>query len=342
MANICGLCATDAKVDVIKCYGMCGKLFHLTCLSSDQKQSLLKKALLPYLNNISGLHWYCDNCVPHTLNGLVKSFADCVIGIGEIKAMLLTSNSSSTQTPPLGDEPQIASEPSSSAQMSTNQTVPGESSASNDEQSEAINEDEFAAPPVNSEIADEPMDTLPAQVTVDDRNDEGNGNVGADLRFNPFSVKRRRFGQPVQRTAKRQRQRAPSTRMFVDQIRCTKLMKRGRGPHAYTFISFKLTVPSKFFSRVTNPSIWPEGVTANEYVRKQSTSLAQHTKVPNSHAKNGQQLGALVHRRNSLPAHHQPSHSQSSCAHQPRSVQARLHPCQWISAPQPNRVSCHC
>lgn len=36
----------------------------------------------------NNLYWYCDNCIPHTMNGLVRSFLDCADLLDELRTIL--------------------------------------------------------------------------------------------------------------------------------------------------------------------------------------------------------------------------------------------------------------
>lgn len=56
--------------DNIECYGFCGKSFHLNCLSKANKN--YKKSVLNYLSLIPNFQWYCNECIPHTINGAFK------------------------------------------------------------------------------------------------------------------------------------------------------------------------------------------------------------------------------------------------------------------------------
>lgn len=83
----CGLCLSDVRdMDSITCYGLCGRTFHLTCLANENNN--YKKAVVEYLRKIQNLQWYCDNCIPHTINGLVSTFKECASYLNEFKRLL--------------------------------------------------------------------------------------------------------------------------------------------------------------------------------------------------------------------------------------------------------------
>lgn len=81
----CSICLLDIakNTESIQCYGWCGRTFHLTCLTSDNEH--YKKPIIGYLNNIHNLHWYCDNCHIHSMDGISKTLKECVSSIIELK-----------------------------------------------------------------------------------------------------------------------------------------------------------------------------------------------------------------------------------------------------------------
>lgn len=78
MANTCDICTDQLSgTSVMKCYGICGRSFHIPCLaSSGEGNAQYKNALSTYLSKIPNLHWYCENCHPLSLNRIVTSFVD--------------------------------------------------------------------------------------------------------------------------------------------------------------------------------------------------------------------------------------------------------------------------
>lgn len=121
-----------------------------------------------------------------------------------------------------------------------------------------------------------------------------------------------------------------STRLFAEEVVCAKLVRRGRFLSMYTFVSFKLTVPSKYFSRVVNASLWPKGVVAKEFVEpsehRANRSLTSNKENRGTQPKNKDRasrygrntLNALVQRQQQRPNQQQHQHrsqSQVCCNH---------------------------
>lgn len=83
----CSLCAEDiGTTEIIKCSGICGGKFHYSCLSKENKN--YKKTMVELLNKIDNLQWYCDSCIPHSLNTVVSKFTVGANYFDEIKSLL--------------------------------------------------------------------------------------------------------------------------------------------------------------------------------------------------------------------------------------------------------------
>ena len=86
-----------------------------------------------------------------------------------------------------------------------------------------------------------------------------------------------------------------NTRHFADNIKCSKLVQQFRDPFSYNFVSFKLTVPAKYYDRMVSSSVWPKQITAKEFQPKYQFNLS---KPSTSHSKNlvrQSTLGSLVY-----------------------------------------------
>lgn len=68
------------KDNRIECYGFCGKKFHFSCISKTNKA--YKKHVMTLLIEIPNFQWYCDDCIPHTINGtyngILQNINSCV------------------------------------------------------------------------------------------------------------------------------------------------------------------------------------------------------------------------------------------------------------------------
>ena len=73
----CSKCSEPtANLDTIQCYGFCGRTFHFTCISQDNSD--YKKSIIGYLQKIANLQWYCNDCVPFTINGLFNGILGAI------------------------------------------------------------------------------------------------------------------------------------------------------------------------------------------------------------------------------------------------------------------------
>lgn len=89
-ADVCVYCAestNDGKKDVLTCYGLCGKSFHVLCLAtenSNYKPSLVNN----YLKKIDNLHWYCHTCTTFSAKGIAAALIESVKLLCDIKSTL--------------------------------------------------------------------------------------------------------------------------------------------------------------------------------------------------------------------------------------------------------------
>lgn len=72
----CSKCVLEitARDSSLKCRGVCGNHLHFECLSSANKA--YKKSLIAALNGIPNLLWFCDDCLPNTINALSSRGSD--------------------------------------------------------------------------------------------------------------------------------------------------------------------------------------------------------------------------------------------------------------------------
>lgn len=78
----CAVCSDKLQLteNRIECYGFCGKKFHFSCISKSNKA--YKKHVMTLLIEIANFQWYCDDCIPYTINGtysgILKNINSCV------------------------------------------------------------------------------------------------------------------------------------------------------------------------------------------------------------------------------------------------------------------------
>lgn len=74
-------------------------------------------------------------------------------------------------------------------------------------------------------------------------------------------------------------------RIFSDKINCKKLISDKKNVNNLSFVSFKLTVLSEYFTVLTEPSIWPSGITAVEFKEKKQQQQQPEHKQKQIHSK---------------------------------------------------------
>lgn len=67
MANCAEKENLSINTDRIECYGFCGKKFHFSCIAESNKS--YKKKILSFSIEIPNFQWYCNDCIPFTING---------------------------------------------------------------------------------------------------------------------------------------------------------------------------------------------------------------------------------------------------------------------------------
>lgn len=129
------------------CYGFCGKKFHFDCVA--KRDNSYKKAIIDYLTKIPNLQWFCDDCIPLTINGVhssiltkIQKCSDDINMLAQIKITQLTNatqqaqqstsvNVSDLHAPTVSQTAEASLHGTQSAPASQNQTVPLSSQASN-------------------------------------------------------------------------------------------------------------------------------------------------------------------------------------------------------------------
>lgn len=84
---------------MLNCNGSCGKIFHISCLCT--KNAQYKNQLLPYINKIPNLRWFCDSCLLLPYDSQTLITAELTNRLTDTKTFvdhLLTKLNSSTLT----------------------------------------------------------------------------------------------------------------------------------------------------------------------------------------------------------------------------------------------------
>lgn len=64
-----------------------------------------------------------------------------------------------------------------------------------------------------------------------------------------------------------------SLNVVIDKIEIIKLLKKDVSIDNLTFVSFGIKVPKRYVTFLTHPSVWPEGITATDFVEKPSANF---------------------------------------------------------------------
>lgn len=312
MASICDICndRVGDSLDGIKCYGLCRRTFHFTCISKSNPH--YKKALLSTLSQIPNLKWFCNDCIVNSLiiantafHPITQSLSNCVTQITSLM-------SSAVSLKPV--------EPKSTPDLDT--LTPGDQAQSQiDQQRDAMNQT---------------MNTLENQNILDDNSDfrmeteDGSTGSGSLSSFVTVRGKKRKFSDVTLSPSKRQntgetspldslvfhpnvnasgssnsnQDSASSDRLiyispfepqtkcehiinhlkrhsFFDKIvnktSCSRLVPENTS-RKLTFVSFRLQVPNDYFHIFMDPKIWPANTTIKEFVKMTKPERPQISK----------------------------------------------------------------
>lgn len=289
--SVCGSCALniDSSIEVIHCYGMCGRNYHLSCLAIEN--NAYKKAVIEYLDKISNLHWYCNECKLIT-NGLICSVKDCVRVLGDTKSV--NSGGSSTSTTSTGANLQENVQEMREASGALSQTVAdvivtpvdykrklevadfvncqprkrlivAQSNVPSANASTAEHSVQSQIPPILSilksafPVAMRPgNDTKALFVSGLDKNTT-DSDVIAHLREKGLD----------------------NMVNFPVNVRCEKLTGKWKQPTKVTYASFKIVVPAENYDIVADSKLWPEGTVIREFSNgRPSAPRKAESKIP--------------------------------------------------------------
>lgn len=289
--SVCGTCVLpiDTQNDVFGCYGICGRKFHLSCLSSGN--NAYKSKIIDYLNKIGNLHWYCDECQPFTVNGMVGSFKDCVRVLSDIKPLLAEKceHASVSPTPPNVINVDMRDVSSHSAQ-----TVAGDIDSSKNGKRKLSVADSFVnkQPRMNADQKNvSTIDLTDANNQSQTQNqNQSSSNVSKLESVFPAAARPIRdhkalFVSGLKKgttsddvIAHLREQGLDNTVNFPVSLRCELLTGKWKQPKKVTYASFKISVPSDCYNAVADPKIWPVGLVIRAFDNKPSVDRKKGSK----------------------------------------------------------------
>lgn len=318
MDESCALCNVIivSNDEHIGCYGLCGRKYHLSCLSSSNKN--YKKSIVSLLLQVPNLYWYCNDCLTYTLEGalggLMRKLRECSATAerianplqqlnqlaGNVNVTDSNANANATQVIYPSHQQQSHQIPNNTHQATLATLVtepmddlhgvrengalsqmvidsPSEHFASRDQRSNTLSNlndqngtlnrkrslSEPSSPKRRKTTENLSHKTLPLSQMVVLSENFSNRSIYV-TKFKPITSTEQIIGhlRSVDRT-----------RRLADKIKCSKLISDRKNPNKLQFVSFKLDVPSEHFNSLIDPSIWPSGITAKEFLETQSTKL---------------------------------------------------------------------
>lgn len=314
----CGTCVEPVRGnDYLNCYGVCGRSFHFTCIADDDENRAYKKLmqeLLPkFPKKIPNFQWYCDTCLPLSVNGIITTLSDCAGVLHSVKDWM--ANTPATLSVPGTSNGPMNSHSGTSIESSPNDTEMADAQGANNDGQHLV------APVVDLTEADGPasrIETCPGarrkrKLTVDSDAQpmEAGGRLkvqrvdATDVQGTPGgasasnqSVKKRRsiFPTPKPVTARgrtlyisgfKPSIEAQEITDFLrdakigdmDRITCTKLVSSYRKQRNLSYVSFKIWAPEDLYGLIADRKIWPRGITFREFLAREKSAA----KAPPKH-----------------------------------------------------------
>lgn len=412
-ADVCVYCAestNDGKKDVLTCYGLCGKSFHVLCLAtenSNYKPSLVNN----YLKKIDNLHWYCHTCTTFSAKGIAAALIESVKLLCDIKTTLqpqldqiknlnaanpakksidsqttpesfltieLSSSLSTDSNLGAASSAVIVENPPSisnhnQTQQQFNDGIPDKSSISTMDVDASASNSPNATQPLNKRIFQTIKRRLPCSpsnhtVQPNKQRKTGKSNDWKVSKSAPTIEKNAPTKNIVKNSPDLNQNvagkfvRAPKSsldeikrvyvtpflpdvtpadimahlnsqkplRDIMDKIECVKLIKKDAAMDNFTFVSFAISVPKRYITFLTHASVWPKGISAEEFVDKPrklsvpkrsihslvATHPTRNQNLPSHQPPKQQKTGPKQ-----VPSHQAPK-NQKPC---PKQVQKRSH-----------------
>lgn len=257
------------------------KKFHFTCISKSNKS--YKKNVITLLIDIPNLQWYCDDCIPFTINGtysgILKNINTCVNALSNTVGGHQPDNGSiSTISQPIQNQihTPIQIDNTTDNQSNSSESVANTSIISIDMTPDEISNANFftvnakrkLSPPLEKAKRRKSNIHSPSQsshlgdfvaVKKTQINTTDNDENYRCIYVTPF--------KPTTDTSEiiSHLKSFGSIREFVDRIKCVKLISEKVNQNKLSFVSFKILVPGEYFNLVAEQSVWPEGISVKEF-----------------------------------------------------------------------------
>lgn len=280
----CGICVADlSDGEVIQCYGVCGRSFHYACIEAEDETKSYKKVLIEYMRKIPNLQWYCETCLPLSVNGLVSTFKDCALALNALRDAFSASHSHAhvgagacmpnifsgancnaipvcnlgdnsnasvnvSTTPAMNGKRKIVDLRNSAARKKVQRLEPAQ-----------IQETIVISPPQTTESSSQPMEMSHATTESVFPVPIQPSRTSRILYVSGFDP-RNEVGD-IDSLLKRGG--IDTHNLVID-----KLVSNFRRQRSMTFVSFKISAPEELFGRISDPSLWPKGIVVREFVNK--------------------------------------------------------------------------
>lgn len=272
----CVKCASEIEIkhDSLKCRGICGKHFHLSCLSNANKA--YKKSLITALINIENLLWLCDDCLPN----ITDTFSSHGVDTQQNEHnQTMQTNQSLENLVSISSHDSIRSEHAIVTQNAHTNGQPSNSLAdlvaSTSTGSTNSVQQDGSIPMAIDDNATESMDVTEGNAKKRRRPNDNDNAAECSI---PSATAAPKFTSTNYRCIYLTSFK-PSTnesdiiqyvvtkkREATEIMECKKLLPAKCNMNKISFISFKLTVHKEFFDVYMDPTLWPNGVKAEEFV----------------------------------------------------------------------------
>lgn len=297
----CAECKENLQIkdDRIECYGFCGKKFHFSCISKYNK--FYKKNMITLLIEIPNFQWYCDDCIPYTINGtysgILRSITSCVnVLTNTVNVRQLDNGSISTSSPKLtspdngiSNNQSIQTETQTGLQNSLTQNVISTDFQSNPSESIAntsiISIEMASNESSNTDVVNATTKRKLSPSLDNAKRRESNvhcpsqsSNLDDFVAVNKTQINtmdktenlRCIYVTPFKPTTESSEiishlKSFGFIRELADKINCTKLISDKVNQNRLSFVSFKLFVPEEYYNLVADNSIWPKGVSVKDF-----------------------------------------------------------------------------
>lgn len=246
-----------AKDHSLKCRG-CSEHFHLTCLSSVNKQ--YKKSLITALINIPNLLWFCDVCLPKAIDTQPVAH-NHTIQPNELLEQLVGENGRDSFQSQQANNAHNASIPLENV-ASTGTTV-----SENQDASIQMEIDHNAAD-LNGSVENQASKRRRLSTKGNDNAAEHPiPSISAVPRFSSTNYRciYLKGFQPTMNEIDIIKYAVEKNRDATEIMECKKLLPAKCNMNRISFVSFKLTVHKEFYGVYIDPQFWPTTVKTEEF-----------------------------------------------------------------------------